>query len=120
MEAQYIEIDENGTKFYCKDKAMTKRHRGDGPAAEYANGDKVWYLDGKCHREDGPAIEYTDGDKEWWLDGKRHREEGAAIEYAYGDREWWLDGVKYNEKEYYKELYKRGLISKIELLVELI
>ena len=23
----------------------------------WANGDKVWYLNGKRHREDGPAVE---------------------------------------------------------------
>lgn len=26
-----------------------------------------WYLDGENHREDGPAREYEDGYKEWWL-----------------------------------------------------
>jgi hypothetical protein len=30
--------------------------------------------DGKLHREDGPAAEYGDGTKEWWINGKRHRE----------------------------------------------
>lgn len=25
------------------------------------------------HREDGPAIEYPDGCKEWFINGKRHR-----------------------------------------------
>jgi hypothetical protein len=34
-------------------------HRQDGPAAEYTNGNKYWYFNGKLHREDGPAIEYT-------------------------------------------------------------
>ena len=34
-------------------------------------GAKFWYLDGKFHREDGPAIEYADGYKEWWLNGKQ-------------------------------------------------
>ena len=27
------------------------------------------YKDGKLHRTDGPAVEYTDGDKEWWIEG---------------------------------------------------
>lgn len=30
---------------------------------------KVWYLNGQLHRENGPAVEYTDGDKSWWIDG---------------------------------------------------
>ena len=28
------------------------------------------YLNGKLHRPDGPAVEYADGSKEWWLDEK--------------------------------------------------
>ena len=28
-----------------------------------------WYLDGQLHRKDGPAIEWIDGDKEWYLYG---------------------------------------------------
>ena len=97
MEAQYIEINENGSKFYFKDKAMTKRHREDGAAVEWANGDKAWYLDGKRHREDGPAIEYADGDKAWYINGKLHREDGAAIEYANGNKYWYLDDKRHRE-----------------------
>ena len=26
---------------------------------------------GQIHRENGPAVEYSDGHKEWWLNGKR-------------------------------------------------
>ena len=88
--------------------------------AEYAYGDKEWYLNGKRHREDGPAIEYANGDKYWYINGKLHRVDGPAIEYNTGTKVWCLDSSYYTEKEYYKELYKRGLISKVELLVELI
>jgi len=41
----------------------------------WANGDKVWYLNGKLHREDGPAREYADGTKAWYLNGKKVTEE---------------------------------------------
>ena len=51
MEAQYIKIDENGSKFYFKDKAMTKRHREDGAAIECTDGDKFWYLNGKKYTQ---------------------------------------------------------------------
>jgi hypothetical protein len=34
------------------------------------NGHKVWYHNYKMHREDGPAVEYVDGSKEWWIDGE--------------------------------------------------
>jgi len=47
QEAQYIQIDENGCKRYYKDKSMTILHRLDGPAVEFADGYKVWYVDGK-------------------------------------------------------------------------
>jgi len=26
-----------------------------------------WKLNGNLHREDGPAVEYANGYKEWWL-----------------------------------------------------
>jgi len=31
---------------------------------------RYWYLNGKLHREDGPAVEYADGRREWWVNGK--------------------------------------------------
>ena len=51
-----------------------KLHRVDGPAVEWANGDKLWYLNDKLHREDGPAIERADGYKAWYLNGKYYTE----------------------------------------------
>jgi hypothetical protein len=59
--------------------------------AEYANGSKVWWLNGKLHRVDGPAVEGADGTKQWWLNGKRHRVDGPAIEFANGSKQWWLN-----------------------------
>ena len=57
--------------FYFKDKACTIYHREDGPAIEYTNGDKLWYVNGSLHREDGPAYEFYDGTKEWYLNDER-------------------------------------------------
>ena len=57
-------------------------------------------MNDKLHREDGPAYEYADGDKEWWLDNsERHREDGPAIEYADGYKAWCLNG-----KEVHREV----------------
>jgi hypothetical protein len=28
-----------------------------------------WWFNGKLHREDGPAVEYTDGYKLWFING---------------------------------------------------
>jgi len=70
MQEQYIRINKARDKHYYKDKAMTVLHREDGPAGEFANGDKSWWVNGKCHREDGPAIEYARGNKSWYINDK--------------------------------------------------
>ena len=44
---QYIEIDCFGNTTYFSDKKMTRCHREDGPACEYADGSKSWYLNGE-------------------------------------------------------------------------
>jgi hypothetical protein len=66
-------------------------HREDGPAVEYENGDKEWYLSGIKHREDGPAVEWANGTKQWWVYGKRHRKDGPAIEEdVTGYKAWYI------------------------------
>ena len=93
MEEQYTIINTVGDKFYYKDKAKTILHRLDGPAIEWAEGNKAWFVNGKRHRLDGPAIERTSGDKEWYVNGKLHRLDGPAIEWTYGDKEWYVNDV---------------------------
>jgi len=123
MKTQYIKIDECGDKFYYSDAAMKISHREDGPAVEYANGhkewwvngkihrtdgpaieyahgNKAWYVNGYLHRTDGPAVEYADGHKEWYVNGKIHRTDGPAIEYANGHKEWWIDDVELTEAQF--------------------
>ena len=63
-------------KFYYKDGTSSNDldpskilHRTNGPAVEWANGTKVWYVDGKFHRTNGPAYEGISGHKAWGLDG---------------------------------------------------
>jgi len=41
----------------------------------YDNGTKIWHLDGKLNNEDGPAVEFADGNKHWYLDGIKMTEE---------------------------------------------
>ena len=67
---QYIHIDKEGTKIYYKDKEMTIVHRLDGPAVEYTDGHKEWYVNGNKHRLDGPASEWSNGAKFWYVDGE--------------------------------------------------
>ena len=74
-----------------------KRHREDGPAIEGSNGSKYWYINGKLHREDGHAVEYSNGTKEWFINDKRHREDGPAIVYRSGTKEWFINGKHHRE-----------------------
>ena len=100
MKEQFIHINEYGYKYYYTDRKMKIRHREDGPAIEYANGDKSWYINGKLHRENGPANEYSDGSKSWYVNGERHREDGPAIEYKNGSKAWCIDGKRLTEEEF--------------------
>ena len=64
-------------------------HRLDGPAIEWSDGSKEWWINGKLHREDGPAIEDKDGYRAWYRNGKFHRENGPAVEYPNSKRYYW-------------------------------
>ena len=66
-------IDLDGDTFWYN--SAGDLHRTDGPAVEYANGDKEWYVNDKLHRTDGPAVEYADGIKGWWVNGRELTEE---------------------------------------------
>ena len=79
-------------------------HREDGPAIDYSNGHKCWYLNGLLHREDGPAHENANGDKRWYLNGLLHRVDGPAIEHANGNKDWFLNGDHYTEEDYNEKI----------------
>ena len=67
------------------------------------DGGKVWYLPSKgkdhIHRLDGPAVEWEDGSKAWWVDNKIHRLDGPAVEFEEGSTHWWLNGKHLPTKE---------------------
>lgn len=42
-----------------------------GPV-KFASGTVFWYYEGNLHKTDGPAIEYLDGSKEYWLNDKHY------------------------------------------------
>ena len=89
-----------GMKIYatlCLWRYNKALHCVDGPAVEYDNGDKVYYIHGKLHRENGPAIERANGDEEYFIHGKRHREDGPAVERANGDIEYFIHGKRHRE-----------------------
>ena len=64
---------------------------------------------GQLHRTDGPAVEYTNGSKEWYINGKLHREHGPAIILGNGAKWWFLDNIEYTEEEHQEELIKLKL-----------
>lgn len=74
-----------------------RAHREDGPALEYTDGTKYWYLNGVITREDGPAIEYVDGRRDWYLKGKLHRLDGPAIVMPNGDFYYYVNGNLHRE-----------------------
>ena len=89
-ERSFCRITPYGTEIWeLKDG---RRHRTDGPAVDWAHGEKQWYYYGRLHRADGPAIENEDGRREWWQNGYRHRVVGPAVIWADGSTEWWLNG----------------------------
>ena len=80
-----------------------EKHRTDGPAVIWENGDLEWYVNGLRHREDGPAIvrEYNNldhpGYQAWYIKSKRHRVDGPAIEWKSGKKEWWVNDQLHRE-----------------------
>ncbi len=97
MQTYKVTIDEDKTIIWYNEKDQI--HRLDGPAVEWANGYKEWWVKGKLHRLDGPAVEGTNGYKSWWVKGKPMTEkefneyikpkptcEGKVVE---------VDGIKY-------------------------
>ena len=63
----------------------------------FPSGVEIWVVDKIFHREDGPAYIWTDGTESYYL-----------------------NGTGYQKSEYYKELYKIGLLSKKELFIVLL
>jgi hypothetical protein len=83
-------------------------HRVDGPAIEWASGEKYWYLNGQPHREDGPAVECANGYKSWYLNGEKLTEEEFKLKMnakEYPKKEVASEGIFWrNEKgEYHRE-----------------
>ena len=68
-------VDTNGTKTWFKN----------GPAIEWANGDKAWLQHGLLHRDDGPAIVHSGDKKEWWLNDKKYsKDEFIFLQFTKG------------------------------------
>jgi len=57
----------NGDTTWLDDQG--RPHRLDGPAIISAAGTRYWFRHGVLHRRRGPAVEYVNGEKEYWLKG---------------------------------------------------
>ena len=100
MQKYWVIVENCGTIHWYKDAKMTIRHRVGGPAIEWSDGTRDWYLDGQSHRVGGPAIELASGTRVWYLNGQRHRDDGPAIECESGHREWYLNGEHISQSEH--------------------
>lgn len=74
----------------------------------------AWYIKGTndkslFHREDGPAIEWNNGSKEWWINGKRHREDGPAVEWSNGAKHWYLNGQYLTKSQWEQKMSKKNI-----------
>lgn len=96
---------ENGEKIWRD--AKNQFHRLDGPAIEWQDGTKYWYVNHELHRTDGPAVERPDGREEWWCRGRPHRLDGPAFTNLDGTQEWWIHGRMLDEAEI--ERHQRSL-----------
>ena len=67
-----LKIDKNGVRFWRNEKG--EFHRINGPAVEWNNGSKYWYINGERHRVDGPAVEFVNGSKYWYINGEEYTE----------------------------------------------
>jgi hypothetical protein len=84
-------------------------HREEGPSLEWADGSKLWYLNGVLHCNNGPAIEWFEGASAWYVHGALHRENGPAIVKKNGMQEWWINGSQLTEEEFNQWLAKEQL-----------
>jgi len=57
---------------------------------------------GILHRENGPAVEFKDGTKLYFINNKYHRENGPALEYSSGYGHYYLNDVNYDDKKFKK------------------
>ena len=96
-----VKVNNNRTAWFNENDQL---HREDGPAVEYEDGGKFWYLNGELHREGGPAIEYEHGSKQWYKNGKRHREDGPAVESYDGHKYWYLNDKFLTEQEFNEQI----------------
>ena len=114
MQEYTVKVYEDRTEWYHNGLL----HRLNGPAIEYANGNKYWYHNGLLHREDGPASEWNDGCKEWYQNGLKHRVDGPAIDYANGWKRWYLNGNELTEADFNAKVNSKPICDGKEVVID--
>jgi hypothetical protein len=100
MKTYQVTVSKDKTEW----KFNGKLHREDGPAVEWVNGDKSWYINGK----------WANGDKEWFINGKLHREDGPAVELANGNKYWYINDKRMTEEEFNRRKVKEFSMEELE------
>ncbi len=107
LEGPAIEWSDGGKEWWI----YGKRHRENGPAIEYSDGNRYWYQNGKYHRLDGPAVENSNGSTWWYQNDYLHRLDGPAVELSNGSVSWYIKGKQYLEQEWFEVLDEEDKIS---------
>ena len=112
MKTYKVIVMKDFTKWYNESNQL---HRENGPAIEWADGNKKYYINGKLHREDGPAAEYANGDKKYYINDKPHREDGPAIEFVDGSKLYFVNGKRLTEQQFNNRIKScEGKVVEIE------
>ena len=59
---------------------------------------RFWLEDGEKHRENGPAVEWANGNKEWLKRGMLCRSDGPTLEWGRHRRHIEVRHIKYEDK----------------------
>jgi len=63
-------------------------------------GNKRWFnTAGDLHRLDGPAVEFTDGAKSWYVNGQYHRLDGPALKWP-NRNSWYINDQQLTEADW--------------------
>jgi len=83
MRTYKVTVTDKVTEWYNKSNQL---HRENGPAIEWANGDKSYYINGELHRENGAALEWADGDKAYYINDQFLTKEELDCPYDFTSR----------------------------------
>ena len=97
-------------------KIVSNEYFDSGKTDILDDGTKIWRnRGGQIHRIGGPAIEFSDGSREWYVDGLAHREDGPAIDWKSGEKRWFIKGEEMSEREFHDHLSQKKFYHLLNL-----